>query len=115
MIRFKKAMCGDGNEVVLRLYVPKGARSFDLWNNAKKTSVAKVLGIFDVYGHLTELTEAYSEHDPSFLYRVGEWVIGTKCAKQTGGGIYSWKTFNEALWYWAGSRNADWRKRTTWR
>lgn len=92
-LAWKKCYCEDGNEVLVLLGLTKDdplAVPNGEYLIAKETTV---LGIYDMWGWLTSITETRSWHDRSFVYRVGETLAPEN-------GIWCWPTFAEALRYW---------------
>jgi hypothetical protein len=68
-IAFKK--CRD--KLIVKLEIPEDARRCSAASRKCRCDKAKVVSITDLDGNVVN-TEAYSEHDPSFVYRVGEMV-----------------------------------------
>ena len=105
-IRFKKAYQADGNEVVIALKICDESDEKPLWGDGSFTvRKAKVIGIYDVNGTLTDMTKAKSLHDRTFEYEVGkECRPSNEDESPSSSGIYCWGTFGAALHYWANER-----------
>ena len=63
--------CADG--VIVCLRIPRKARRSNATGRKCRAEFAKVLAIFNEDGSVAG--EAYSVHDPGFVYRVGEKVV----------------------------------------
>ncbi len=103
-IRFKKAYQSDGNEVVIAMKIYSDTESQFLFSaergsKAFKVTKARVIGIYDMKGRLTDMNEAQSYHDRRFKYEVG-----SDCKPMnegaSGSGIYCFDTFAGAMNYW---------------
>lgn len=102
-IFFKKAFCLDGNEVIVCLKKPEVIKENDLgWKqdggSAKTLREALVIAIYSKEGIMTDLIQAASSHDRSFIYEVGQTVKPTNRSSHSG--IYCFDTFKAAKTYW---------------
>lgn len=72
IIGWKKCLGGR----IVSLAIPASARRSHAMGRKCRAEKAKVLAIFNQDG--SEASEAYSTHDPGFVYRVGETVKPTE-------------------------------------
>lgn len=103
-IRFKKAYQADGNEVIIALKVYGDTEETFLFtdqdnSDAFRVTKARVIGIYDVDGRLTDMKEANSYHNRDYAYQVGEDCKPENPGEQTSG-IYCFNTFVGAVNYW---------------
>ena len=68
-IAWKKAQCK-----IVKLEVTEDAKRSSATSLKSRCSKAKVLAIQEKDGNLSELTQIASNHDSSFIYKVGEVV-----------------------------------------
>ena len=62
------------NDYIVKLQVTETAKRSSAYGRKCRCSEAKVLAIENFDGTMAEAKEAYSQHDASFVYRVGETV-----------------------------------------
>ena len=71
-IGWKKCFDDDTHEVVVKLLIPEDAKRLSSISRKCRCDKAIVLEIKDMNGK--DINKAYSIHDPSFVYKVGETV-----------------------------------------
>ena len=72
-IGWKKCLDYGTHEVVVKLLIPEDAKRLSSINRKCRCDKAIVLEIKDMNGK--DINKAYSIHDPSFVYKVGETVF----------------------------------------
>lgn len=68
-IAFKKA--GD---YIIELFVPEDAKRSSATTRKCRCNKAKVISITTFSGNETNITEVYSDYDPDFIYKLGEYI-----------------------------------------
>ena len=68
-IAFKKAGC-----YIIELFIPSNAKRCSATSRKCRCSKAKVISITTPSGDKTNITEVYSNYDPNFIYKLGEYV-----------------------------------------
>ena len=68
-IAFKKAGC-----YIIELFIPSNAKRCSATSRKCRCSKAKVISITALSGDKTNITEVHSNHDSSFIYKLGEYV-----------------------------------------
>ena len=68
-IAFKKAGC-----YIIELFIPSNAKRCSATSRKCRCSKAKVISITTLSGDKTNITEVYSNYDPNFIYKLGEYV-----------------------------------------
>lgn len=68
-IAFKKA--GD---YIIELFVPEDAKRSSATTRKCRCNKAKVISITTLSGNETNITGVYSDYDPDFIYKLGEYV-----------------------------------------
>ena len=68
-IAFKKAGC-----YIIELFIPSNAKRCSATSRKCRCSKAKVISITTPSGDKTNITEVHSNYDPSFIYKLGEYV-----------------------------------------
>ena len=68
-IAFKKAGC-----YIIELFIPSNAKRCSATSRKCRCSKAKVISITTPSGDKTNITEVYSDYDPNFIYKLGEYV-----------------------------------------
>ena len=68
-IAFKKAGC-----YIIELFIPSNAKRCSATSRKCRCSKAKVISITTPSGDKTNITEVYSNYDPNFMYKLGEYV-----------------------------------------
>ena len=96
-IFWKKAYCADGNEVCVMMQ----AASIKVEKHCVPPELVaqsvKVLGIYDMWGYLTGLTETNSPTQKDFVYKVGKTIKGP---------IWGYDTFDKAQRKWVGQHGS---------
>ena len=99
---WKKAIHDDKENVVVHLLVSSNAKRSSATSRKCRVSEAQVLDIKSLDGH-EEFTEAKSQHDNNFVYRVGETVnvdnFDDDRWKECAPGIHCFITRQEAVNY----------------
>ena len=68
-IAFKKAGC-----YIIELFIPSNAKRCSATSRKCRCNKAKVISITTPSGDKTNITEVYSNYDPNFIYKLGEYV-----------------------------------------
>ena len=68
-IAFKKA-----GFYIIELFIPSNAKRCSATSRKCRCSKAKVISITTPSGDKTNITEVYSNYDPNFIYKLGEYV-----------------------------------------
>lgn len=71
-IGWKKCLDDDANDVIVKLLIPEDAKRLSSISRKCRCNKAIVLEIKDMNGK--DINKAYSRHDTSFVYKVGETV-----------------------------------------
>lgn len=87
-VMWKKAVCADGNEVILMME----ATNMKIGHECTASSV-KCLAIYDMWGYKTDLKKCLSPIRKQFVYRVGY---------SRKGPIWGFETFDKAQRKWVG-------------
>ena len=90
-IFWKKAYCADGNQVVVMMKAPNIKIEKQCKPPELVAKSVKVLGIYDMWGYLTGLTETESPSKKGFVYEVGKTIRGP---------IWGYDTFDKAQRKW---------------
>ena len=103
-IGFKKALNKDNKiEYIIKLEIPEDALRSSATTRKCRCSKAKVLSITNLDGTDADTDVAYSSHDPSFIYKIGEIVevpdFNTDRWKECSTGIHFFITRQEAVDY----------------
>ena len=98
-IGFKKAR----EDYIVKLEIPEDALRCSATERKCRCSKAKVLSITNIDGTEANVTEVFSKHDPSFVYKVGEIVsvdnFESNRWKECAPGIHFFITRQEAVDY----------------
>lgn len=101
-IGYKKAVNADGESVIVKLQIAEDAKRSSATSRKCRCSKAKVLSITSIDGEI-EYDSALSEHDPNFVYKVGETVEATDFDEdrwnECSTGIHFFVTRGEAVQY----------------
>ena len=103
-IGFKKALNKDNEiEYIIKLEIPEDALRSSATTRKCRCSKAKVLSITNLDGTDADTDVAYSGHDPSFIYKIGEIVevadFDTDRWNECSTGIHFFITRKEAVDY----------------
>lgn len=101
---WKKAYTIDGLPVIVKLRIPQDAQRSNSSGRKCRASKARVMALQDIEGHnLPQGAKAYSTHDPTFVYKVGETVearhFNTNRWVECTTGIHFFITRTEAVNY----------------
>ena len=100
-IGWKKCLDYGTHEVVVKLLIPEDAKRLSSINRKCRCDKAIVLEIKDMNGK--DINKAYSIHDPSFVYKVGETVFVSDFNNnrwvECAGGIHFFINKQEAIDY----------------
>ena len=103
-IGFKKASDKNNEiEYIIKLEIPEDALRSSATTRKCRCSKAKVLSITNIDGTNADTDVAYSSHDPSFIYKIGEIVevadFDTDRWNECSTGIHFFITRQEAVDY----------------
>ena len=94
-IAWKKSDCG----AIIKLKIPACVRR--TFNSQNRKCRAEAAIVLDIFQDGKSLNSVHSQHDPSFVYTVGEWVFPDEydadCFVDCSHGIHFFMTMDEAL------------------